>query len=65
MRRGGATFCSGLGVSGDLIKMLGDWKSDAYLLYDEVTVARRLELPRAMVKAITQGHLHNGPRMER
>ena len=62
-RRGGATYCFNLGVCPDLIKMLGDWKSDAYLLYDETTVARRLELPRAMVEAISNGILHHGPRL--
>jgi len=62
-RRGGATFCFNLKVCPDLIKMLGDWKSDAYLLYDETTEARRLELPRAMVQAISDGILHHGKRM--
>ena len=62
-RRGGATYCFNLGVCPDLIKMLGDWKSDAYLLYDETTEARRLELPRAMAKAIADGILHHGKRL--
>ena len=62
-RRGGATYCFNLGVDPNLIKMLGDWKSDAYLLYDETTVARRLQLPAAMGKAIADNILHHGPRL--
>jgi integrase len=60
-RRGGATYCFNLGVSPELIKLLGDWKSDAYLLYDQTTDRRRLELPRAMAQAISEGVLHHGP----
>jgi hypothetical protein len=63
-RRGGATYCFNLGVDHDLIKMLGDWTSDAYLLYDEVTEQRRLELPRKMMESISAGILHHGPRLE-
>ena len=62
-RRGGATYCFNLGVDPELIKMLGDWKSNAYLLYEEVTVRRRLELPQAMVLAIRAGVLDHGPRL--
>ena len=62
-RRGGATFCFNIGVNGSLIKLLGDWSSNAYLQYEEVTVRRRLELPRTMAQAITNGVLHHGPRL--
>ena len=61
-RRGGATYCFNLGVCPELIKLLGDWKSDAYLLYDQTTDRRRLELPRAMMQAIQSGVLHHGAR---
>ena len=63
-RRGGATYCFNLGVDHTLIKLLGDWSSDAYLLYDETTEARRLALPQAMAKAIQNGTLSHGPRLE-
>ena len=63
-RRGGATYCFNLGVDENLIKLLGDWKSDAYLVYDETTNERRLELPRAMASAIQGGKLTPGARME-
>ena len=62
-RRGGATYCFNLGVDPNLIKMLGDWKSNAYLLYEETTEARRLQLPGAMAQAIQQGVLDHGPRL--
>jgi hypothetical protein len=32
-RRGGATFAAAAGASADMIKALGDWRSDAYQLY--------------------------------
>ena len=64
-RRGGATFAFNLGVDPNLIKLQGDWVSDAYLIYDETTDKRRLELPRAMAQAVEQGILHHGPRMEK
>jgi integrase len=63
-RRGGATYCFNLGVDDTLIKLLGDWSSDAYLLYDETTKERRLELPRAMAAAILGGKLTAGARLE-
>jgi hypothetical protein len=47
-RRGGATFAFRLGVDHALIKLVGDWKSDAYLLYDQTSNSRRLRLPRAI-----------------
>ena len=62
-RRGGATFCFNLGVNSELIKLLGDWKSDVYLLYEETTIARRLQLPSAMSAAIMNGCLDHGPRL--
>jgi integrase len=53
-RRGGATFAFRTGVDHALIKMLGDWKSDAYLLYEQTSTERRLCLPRLMAKAILE-----------
>ena len=38
-----------------LMKLFGDWKSNAYLLYEQVSQARRLELPEAMKQAILSG----------
>jgi len=56
-RRGGATFAFLIGADHDLIKVLGDWHSDAYLLYEQTTATRRLSLPQNMVAAIQQGRI--------
>ena len=50
-RRGGATFAFRLGADHALIKMIGDWRSDAYLLYEQTSNARRLALPQLMAAA--------------
>ena len=42
-RRGGATFALQSGVSGDFIKLLGDWHSDAYHLYLDLSLQRRVQ----------------------
>ena len=51
-RRGGATFAFRLSADHSLIKMLGDWRSDAYLLYEQTTNARRLALPKMMADGV-------------
>ncbi|XP_035659582.1 uncharacterized protein LOC118404542 isoform X1 [Branchiostoma floridae] len=51
-RRGGATFAFRAGVPIDLIRLQGDWRSDAYLLYLKVPLATRLRLCYRMVKHI-------------
>ena len=33
LRRGGATFAFQCGIPSELIKLQGDWRSDAYMLY--------------------------------
>lgn len=43
-RRGGATFAFQAGVSGELIKLVGDWKSDAYLRYLDFSLDSKLEV---------------------
>jgi len=47
-RRGGASWAFGAGVSGELIKMHGDWKSDAYLKYLSVPMHQRTLVCRRM-----------------
>lgn len=42
-RRGGASFAFRAGLPVDLIKILGDWHSDAILLYLTVPLSVRLE----------------------
>ena len=51
-RRGGATFAHRLGVDPLLIKRMGDWSSDAYMLYvDPHTPGGLVSLPVAMSRA--------------
>ena len=52
-RRGGATFAHHLGrIDPLLIKWMGDWRSDAYMLYVERQSAEALaRLPRTLAAA--------------
>ena len=47
-RRGGASFAFKLGIPGELIKNHGDWSSDAYLKYLDVTLESRIFTARKM-----------------
>jgi hypothetical protein len=52
-RRGGATFAHRMGVPPLLIKLMGDWSSDAYMAYiDHATPEDLARLPRALARAI-------------
>jgi len=51
-RRGGATFAFRSGVPVELIKIQGDWRSQAYLLYLKVPLRKRLELCTKMIRRI-------------
>ena len=51
-RRGGASFAFYSGVPVELIKMLGDWHSDAVLLYLTVPLAIRLQSVNTIAKSI-------------
>ena len=42
-RRGGASFLHTANISGQVIKILGNWASDAYLRYIDVTLGKRVE----------------------
>jgi hypothetical protein len=53
-RRGGATFAFRLGIGCDHIKYLGDWASDAYQRYQEMSIETQLSLPRAMAEAVAK-----------
>lgn len=44
LRRGGATFAFQCGIPSELIKLQGDWRSDAYMLYLTLPLADRLVL---------------------
>lgn len=49
-RRGGATFAFDCGLPAEFIKLQGDWRSDAYLVYLELTDNQK----RAAVAAMAQ-----------
>ena len=51
-RRGGASFAFQSGIPVELIKMLGDWKSDSVLLYLTVPLSIRLHSANVMCKRI-------------
>ena len=51
-RRGGATFAFSIGVPGELIQSQGDWKSDAYKLYLDMSYAHRVEVASAMASRL-------------
>jgi hypothetical protein len=50
-RRGGASTASALGGADELIKELGDWKSDAYQRYVRRSAKDRLALPTLLANA--------------
>ncbi|XP_066298120.1 integrase/recombinase xerD homolog [Branchiostoma lanceolatum] len=52
LRRGGATWASDCGIPAELIKLQGDWKSNAYQRYTTVTLKGRLWTVRTMAKAL-------------
>jgi hypothetical protein len=53
-RRGGATFAAAAGASPDMIKALGDWKSQAYQLYVCMSTDVRRQTAAKMAKAAHQ-----------
>ena len=42
LRRGGATWAAQIGLPGEVIQMLGDWHSDAYLLYMSIPMSSKI-----------------------
>lgn len=51
-RRGGATWAMAIGIPIPAIKAIGDWKSEAYLLYCEVTAQTRRAAAQQMAQAL-------------
>ena len=50
LRRGGATFAFKCGIRAELIKLQGDWRSDAYMLYLSLPLADRLVLMQVLAE---------------
>ena len=51
-RRGGATLAFTSGLPSELIKLHGDWRSQAYLLYLDPPMAKRIQVAKRMGKEI-------------
>ena len=51
---GGATFAFDCGLPAELIKLQGDWRSDAYLVYLEMTDHQKRTALDAMALALQQ-----------
>ena len=49
-RRGGTTFAFACGLPSELIKAQGDWKSDAYSLYIDITESQRIIVAKTLAK---------------
>jgi hypothetical protein len=57
LRRGGASYAFHRGIPPEVIKQLGDWVSDCYLIYCVIPPSRMVQASRAMFEGITQGDL--------
>ena len=51
-RRGGATYAFKSKVPGELIKTQGDWRSDAYMKYLDLSLENRFQVAQKMVQQI-------------
>lgn len=47
-RQGGATFAFNCGASTEFIKVQGDWRSDAYLVYLKLSTKKKLDILQAI-----------------
>ncbi len=47
-RRGGTTWAFSSHVPGELVKVHGDWKSEAYLKYLDLSLEHRLQVAQAL-----------------
>ena len=57
-RRGGASFAFQSGIPVEMIKLLGDWKPDAVLLYLTVPFKMRMESNNFLTKSVLQMYGH-------
>ena len=48
-RRGGASWAFNNGVPGELIQVMGDWKSDAYKVYLEFSLSSKMSIAKRLV----------------
>ena len=52
-RRGGASYAFSTGVRGELIQQHGDWKSDAYKVYLDMSFEQKCHVSQLMVKDLS------------
>ena len=52
--RGGATFAYQANIEGEMIKLLGDWASDCYKRYMDVSMDKRYDTMKAFVEALNK-----------
>ena len=55
-RRGGATFAFNAGASPLFIKFLGDWSSDAYMVYLVLNPVQKLSVAKTLAQNIPKTH---------
>ena len=54
LRRGGATFAHQCNIGGEMIKRLGNWASDAYKRYIDVSMEERYDSMKAFVEGLNK-----------
>ena len=54
LRRGGATFAYQSNIESEMIKLLGDWASDAYKRYIDVSMEKRYDSMKLFVEALNR-----------
>ena len=54
LRRGGATFAYQSNMEGEMIKLLGDWASDTYKRYVDISMDKRYDLMKQFVEALNR-----------
>ena len=52
LRRGGATFAHQCNIQGEMIKLLGDWASDAWRRYCDISMDQRFDTMQAFVEGL-------------
>ena len=54
LRRGGATFAYQSNMEGHMIKLLGDWASDCYKRYIDISIDQRFDSMKTFVEALNK-----------
>ena len=54
LRRGGATFAMQCNIQGEMIKVLGDWASDAWRRYCDISMEQRFDTMQAFVEGLNK-----------